>query len=46
MSELIDSIINNYYIPPLLFAVRYIKGKPVRIVIDGKQRLTSARRFI
>ncbi|KAL9559781.1 hypothetical protein MBANPS3_000256 [Mucor bainieri] len=46
MSELIDSIINNYYIPPLLFAVRRIRGKNVRIVIDGKQRLTSARRFL
>ncbi|GAN08355.1 conserved hypothetical protein [Mucor ambiguus] len=44
MSELIDSIINNYYIPPLLFAVRRIRGQEVRIVIDGKQRLTSARR--
>lgn len=46
MSELIDSIINNYYIPPLLFAVRQIRGQEVRIVIDGKQRLTSARRFL
>ncbi|CEP18868.1 hypothetical protein [Parasitella parasitica] len=46
MSELIDSIINNYYIPPLLFAVRQIRGQHVRIVIDGKQRLTSARRFL
>ncbi|KAI8643042.1 hypothetical protein BD408DRAFT_431788 [Parasitella parasitica] len=46
MSELIDSIINNYYIPPLLFAVRRIRGQLVRIVIDGKQRLTSARRFL
>lgn len=44
MSELIDSIINNYYIPPLLFVVREIRGESVRIVIDGKQRLTSARR--
>ncbi|EPB83227.1 hypothetical protein HMPREF1544_10023 [Mucor circinelloides 1006PhL] len=46
MSELIDSIINNYYIPPLLFVVREIRGESVRIVIDGKQRLTSARRFL
>ncbi|KAI8375245.1 hypothetical protein EDC96DRAFT_496536 [Choanephora cucurbitarum] len=46
MSELVDSILNNYYIPPLLFATRKIRGKQTRIVIDGKQRLTSMRRFM
>ncbi|KAI8376222.1 uncharacterized protein BYT42DRAFT_645862 [Radiomyces spectabilis] len=48
MSMLIDSVLNNYYIPPLIFSVRKMKdtGKTVRICIDGKQRLTSIRRFM
>ncbi|KAI7903624.1 uncharacterized protein BX663DRAFT_507123 [Cokeromyces recurvatus] len=46
MTDLIDSIIHNYYIPPLLFVTRIIKGKQTRIVIDGKQRLTSVFRFM
>lgn len=46
MSELIDSIFHNYYIPPLVFAVRKIRGRQTRMVIDGKQRLTSIKRFM
>jgi Protein of unknown function DUF262 len=51
MVHLIDSLFNNYYVPPLIFKV--ISGpKPGtnerrrwRTCIDGKQRLTSIRRF-
>ena len=43
MSKLVDSIFYNYYIQPLVFAVRKVGGKPVRMVIDGKQRLTALR---
>ncbi|KAG8834310.1 hypothetical protein FRC17_009218 [Serendipita sp. 399] len=45
---LIDSLIRNYYIPPIIF--RVIPGgsdeQDRMICIDGKQRLTSIRRFI
>ncbi|KAI7856954.1 hypothetical protein BDC45DRAFT_436758 [Circinella umbellata] len=47
MCALIDSIMNNYYIPPVVFAVRKgASGKVVRVCIDGKQRLTSILRFM
>ncbi|KAK0440457.1 uncharacterized protein EV420DRAFT_1315868, partial [Desarmillaria tabescens] len=39
-SQLIDSLIHNYYIPPLIF-----EGEEKRTCIDGKQRLSSIRRF-
>ncbi|KAG1470478.1 hypothetical protein G6F56_002665 [Rhizopus delemar] len=41
MSALIDSILNNYFIPPLVFAIREVKEKNTRVCIDGKQRLTA-----
>jgi hypothetical protein len=51
MSHLIDSLFNNYYVPPLIFKV--VSGvKPGtterrkwRTCIDGKQRLTAIRKF-
>ena len=51
MIHLIDSLFNNYFVPPLIFKV--ISGvKPGtterrrwRTCIDGKQRLTTIRRF-
>ncbi|KAI9275617.1 hypothetical protein BDA99DRAFT_495967 [Phascolomyces articulosus] len=47
MCALIDSIMNNYYIPPVVFAVRKVAdGRVVRVCIDGKQRLTSILRFM
>ncbi|KAG0742515.1 hypothetical protein G6F62_001991 [Rhizopus arrhizus] len=46
MSGLIDSILNNYYIPPLVFAIRELTFKNTRVCIDGKQRLTSIYRFM
>ncbi|KAH8981110.1 hypothetical protein EDB86DRAFT_3107326 [Lactarius hatsudake] len=44
---LIDSVIRNYYIPPLIFAVSTSQdGSETRICIDGKQRLTSIQKFM
>ncbi|KAJ3556857.1 hypothetical protein NM688_g1792 [Phlebia brevispora] len=44
---LVDSLLRNYYIPPIIFAVRTsAEGHERRICIDGKQRLTSIRRFM
>jgi hypothetical protein len=51
MVHLIDSLFNNYYVPPLIFKV--VSGlKPGtterrrwRTCIDGKQRLTTIRKF-
>ncbi|KIK82235.1 hypothetical protein PAXRUDRAFT_724082 [Paxillus rubicundulus Ve08.2h10] len=46
-SGLIDSILRNYYIPPVIFAVAFQEdGSELRTCIDGKQRLTSIQRFI
>ncbi|KAI9099517.1 hypothetical protein DFS34DRAFT_75258 [Phlyctochytrium arcticum] len=48
--HLIDSLIKNYYVPPVIFSIRHDKSdpnaQPVRVAIDGKQRLTSIHRFI
>ncbi|KAI9059484.1 hypothetical protein FKP32DRAFT_1531854, partial [Trametes sanguinea] len=39
---LVDSLLRNFYIPPVIFAVkRHDDGVETRICIDGKQRLTS-----
>ncbi|KIM44233.1 hypothetical protein M413DRAFT_377417 [Hebeloma cylindrosporum] len=44
--SLIDSLVHNFYIPPIVFAVeRRPDGSECRICIDGKQRLTSIHRF-
>ncbi|KAH8826521.1 hypothetical protein DL96DRAFT_1608203 [Flagelloscypha sp. PMI_526] len=44
---LIDSIFRNYYIPPVIFAVKHFDdGTEARTCIDGKQRLTSIYRFM
>ncbi|TFK29405.1 hypothetical protein FA15DRAFT_664354 [Coprinopsis marcescibilis] len=47
-SKLIDSIFRNYFIPPLVFAVRRDQdlGEDVMICVDGKQRLTSIVKFM
>ncbi|KAI3611294.1 hypothetical protein WG66_002214 [Moniliophthora roreri] len=43
----IDSILRNFYIPPIIFSVvTYTDGSDSRTCIDGKQRLTSIRSFI
>ncbi|KAF7981511.1 hypothetical protein HWV62_33073 [Athelia sp. TMB] len=42
MSGIIDSILRNYYVPPVIFNVSYSDdGSELRTCIDGKQRLTS-----
>ncbi|KAG8691388.1 hypothetical protein FRC11_004501 [Ceratobasidium sp. 423] len=44
-SKLIDSLLRNYYIPPVIFSVSTDKnGNQTRVCIDGKQRLTSIYR--
>jgi hypothetical protein len=43
---LINSLYNNYYVPPVLMArARLPNGIYVKVCIDGKQRLTAIRRF-
>jgi hypothetical protein len=50
-TDLIDSFFNNYYVPPLIFKV--VSGvkegtnqrRKWRTCIDGKQRLTTIKRF-
>ncbi|KAL0957619.1 hypothetical protein HGRIS_001401 [Hohenbuehelia grisea] len=44
---IIDSIFRNFYIPPIIFAVKQYKdGGEAKTCIDGKQRLTSIHRFM
>ncbi|KAJ7594610.1 hypothetical protein C8J56DRAFT_927181 [Mycena floridula] len=44
---LIDSILRNYYIPPIIFATKtFDDGSENKTAIDGKQRLTSIQRFM
>ncbi|KAJ1304559.1 hypothetical protein OPQ81_005700 [Rhizoctonia solani] len=46
-SKLIDSLLRNYYIPPVIFSLSTDKnGNQTRVCIDGKQRLTSIYRFL
>ncbi|CAG8558115.1 13309_t:CDS:2 [Dentiscutata heterogama] len=46
-SHLIDSILKNYYIPPIIFSCKKVDdNRMIRKCIDGKQRLTSISRFI
>ncbi|KAF2762515.1 hypothetical protein EJ05DRAFT_4443 [Pseudovirgaria hyperparasitica] len=50
MSSLIDSLIENYYVPPIIFNTIREDGPngPLvrRICVDGKQRLTSVSLFM
>ncbi|KAK0472976.1 hypothetical protein IW261DRAFT_1423952 [Armillaria novae-zelandiae] len=42
---LIDSVLRNFYIPPIIFAVNtFDDGTETKTCIDGKQRLTSIHR--
>ncbi|KAI6144945.1 hypothetical protein BKA82DRAFT_4168584 [Pisolithus tinctorius] len=44
---LIDSILRNFYIPPVIFVThQYEDGSETKTCIDGKQRLTSIQRFM
>ena len=44
---LIESIFKNYYVPPLVFSVQEDPeyDAPLRVCMDGKQRLTSIISF-
>jgi len=46
MTKLINSIFENYYVPPIIFNVTKVDGHPQRTAIDGKQRLTSIMMFL
>ncbi|KAG1760253.1 hypothetical protein EDD22DRAFT_88931 [Suillus occidentalis] len=44
---LIDSILRNFYIPPVIFVShQHSDGSETKTCIDGKQRLTSIQRFM
>ncbi|KAH7886793.1 hypothetical protein F5I97DRAFT_1927097 [Phlebopus sp. FC_14] len=44
---LIDSILRNFYIPPIILVTRqHEDGSESKTCIDGKQRLTSIQRFM
>ncbi|RIA97574.1 hypothetical protein C1645_751890 [Glomus cerebriforme] len=45
-SFLIDTIIEKYYIPPLIFSVHRQNNNIVRVCIDGKQRLIAIKKFM
>jgi len=45
-SKLIDSILRNYYIPPVVFSRQERGMQEVKICVDGKQRLTSIWKFM
>ncbi|KAI6111851.1 hypothetical protein EDD16DRAFT_1606378 [Pisolithus croceorrhizus] len=43
---LIDSILRNFYIPPVIFVThQHDDGSETKTCIDGKQRLTSIQRY-
>lgn len=51
MSGLIDSLIEDYYIPPIIFNLKVTQdedgtAKHRRICVDGKQRLSSVQAFM
>ncbi|OAX36280.1 hypothetical protein K503DRAFT_802153 [Rhizopogon vinicolor AM-OR11-026] len=44
---LIDSILRNFYIPPVIFVShQHEDGSETKTCVDGKQRLTSIQRFM
>ncbi|SLM40519.1 Domain of unknown function DUF262 [Lasallia pustulata] len=51
MSKLIDSLMENFYIPPVIFNTKRIVDRNgveryKRTCVDGKQRLTSIKKFM
>ncbi|KAF1966281.1 hypothetical protein BU23DRAFT_330932 [Bimuria novae-zelandiae CBS 107.79] len=47
MSELINSLMENFYIPPIIFNRKPDGGSKFKLVcIDGKQRLSSVSNFV
>lgn len=45
MIGLINSVMDNYYIPPLVFGT-VARSEEKLVCIDGKQRLTSIKKFV
>ncbi|GBB85338.1 hypothetical protein RclHR1_01190014 [Rhizophagus clarus] len=46
-SHLVDSLLNNFYVPPVIFSCKRLDNKSwMRVCIDGKQRLTSIYKFM
>lgn len=48
MSQLIDSLMENFYIPPIIFNRRVDKytSEAILVCVDGKQRLSSVKAFV
>ncbi|KAL5387588.1 hypothetical protein DPSP01_003383 [Paraphaeosphaeria sporulosa] len=48
MSQLIDSLMENYYIPPIIFNRQTDNetGETTLVCVDGKQRLSSVQAFV
>ncbi|KAK9763186.1 hypothetical protein K7432_010379 [Basidiobolus ranarum] len=47
MAHLIDSVLKNFYVPPVIFSCKRLPdGRVLKVCIDGKQRLTAVRRFM
>jgi hypothetical protein len=48
MSQLVDSLMENFYIPPIIFNRQTSKdtGKEILVCVDGKQRLSSVKAFV
>lgn len=44
-SELIDSLMENYYVPPLIFNHKS-SSRHMLVCVDGKQRLSSIKAFV
>lgn len=49
-SELISSLLNNFYVPPVIFSITVKenaagKRRQYRVCIDGKQRLSSIQAY-
>lgn len=45
-SNLIDSLQNGYAVPFVILSERFIEGRTRLVCVDGKQRLTSIKRFM
>ena len=42
----LDSIVNGYYIPPIICNSRIVNGREIREVMEGGNRITTFRRII
>ncbi|KAF2202134.1 hypothetical protein GQ43DRAFT_480149 [Delitschia confertaspora ATCC 74209] len=48
MTSLIDSLMEEYYIPPIIFNAKWdpVSDRWIRVCVDGKQRLSSVWEFV